>query len=226
MAILQNLPFCLSEPGPADVEGVGNFYLEVLAPAPSQLKLSTLYFLDSHGQMPSKHNPDYEPIKESQIRWFIRTSQAQRKTLKKHNNLYLSLAFQHIPLPEFGDGNLTLYTGGRREPTEAPMVNSHFFDTLVREGILAIGCGHDHLNDFCALRTPQGDKIAQPSPWLCYGGGSGFGGYGSYDGKREYRRMRVWELNTATGHLGTWLRVEYSEDRVDEIVLAENGVIA
>ena len=110
MSILQNLPFSLCESGPEQVDGIGNFYLQVLAPAPSQLPLSILYFLDSHGQIPSKiYNPDYDPIKQSQIDWFTNTSQAQRSAREKddtNNRFHLSLAFLHIPLPEFGDRHL------------------------------------------------------------------------------------------------------------------------
>ena len=109
MSILQNLPFSLCESGPEQVDGIGNFYLQVLAPALSQLLLSTLYFLDLHGQIPSKiHNPDYDPIKQSQIDWFTNTSQAQRSACEKDNNDNLSLAFLHISLPEFGDCYLNI----------------------------------------------------------------------------------------------------------------------
>ena len=233
MSILQNLPFSLCESGPEQVDGIGNFYLQVLAPAPSQLPLSTLYFLDSHGQIPSKiHNPDYDPIKPSQIKWFSNTSQAQRRAREKDgndNHFHLSLAFLHIPLPEFGDPRLSIRTGHRREPTEGPRVNSHFYDALAKEGIAALGCGHDHVNDFCGLLPQQtqqdGDKTPQPGPWLCYGGGSGFGGYCSYGTERFHRRTRILELDTITGSLNTWMRVEYNRDRVDEVVLVESGAV-
>ncbi|OAX80425.1 hypothetical protein ACJ72_05244, partial [Emergomyces africanus] len=129
--ILQNLTFNLSESGPEQVDGISNFYLQVLAPAPSQLPLSTLYFLDSHGQMQSKvHSPDYDPIKQSQIDWFTNTSQAQRRAREKNNNnnssFHQSLAFLHIPLPEFKDCHISIGNGDRREPTESPSINSHF----------------------------------------------------------------------------------------------------
>jgi hypothetical protein len=231
MSILQNLPFSLCESGPEHVDGVGNFYLQVLAPAPSQLPLSTLYFLDSHGQIPSKiHNPDYDPIKQSQIDWFTDTSQAQRSAREKDDNdNHLSIAFLHIPLPEFGDPDLSIRSGHRREPSESPSFNSHFYDALVKGGMLALGCGHDHVNDFCALlpeqRQQDGNEAPQPRLWLCYGGGSGFGGYCSYGGMRFHRRSRVWELDTSTGSLKTWKRVEYAMDRVDELVLVESGAV-
>lgn len=86
MSILQNLPLSLCESGPEQIDGIGNYYLQVLAPAPSQLPLSILYFLDSHGQVPSKiFNPDYEPIKQSQIDWFVSASQAQRNAREKES---------------------------------------------------------------------------------------------------------------------------------------------
>jgi hypothetical protein len=233
MTILQNLPFSLCEPGPEQVDGIGNFHLQILAPTPPQVPLSTLYFLDSHGQIPSKRrNPDYDPIKQSQIDWFTNTSQAQRRAREKDDNIdhfHLSLAFLHIPLPEFGDPHLRLCSGLRREPTEGPSMNSHLYDALVKEGISALGCGHDHVNDFCALLPQQAqqddDNHQKPSTWLCYGGGSGFGGYCSYGRKRFHRRSRIWELDTNIGSLKTWMRVEYAVDRVDELVLVENGVV-
>lgn len=233
MSILQDLPLSLCEPGPAQIDGIGNFYVQILAPAPSQLPLSTLYFLDSHGQISSKiRNPDYDPIKPSQIKWFTDTIRAQRIMREKDNNdnrCHLSLAFLHIPLPEFGDRHLRIRNGHRREPSESPSFNSHFYDALVEGGVSALSCGHDHVNDFCALlsqRKQQGsNKTPQPGPWLCYGGGSGFGGYCSYGRVRFHRRMRVWELDISTGGLKTWKRVEYAMDRVDELVLVENGMV-
>ena len=70
MSLYQDMPFSLCQPGPERVDGVGNYYLQIFAPGSSQLPLSTLYFLDSHGQIPSKiRDPDYDPIKQSQIDW-------------------------------------------------------------------------------------------------------------------------------------------------------------
>ncbi|OBT53827.1 hypothetical protein VE04_05900 [Pseudogymnoascus sp. 24MN13] len=233
MSILQNLPFSFCRPGPTNVDGIGNYYIQVLAPSQSSLPLSTLYFLDSHGQVPG--TTGYDHIKQSQIDWFTETSQAARMAQDDNNNsgFHLSLVFLHIPLPEFGDKNLRIGNGHREEPTEGPNINSHFYDALVKEEISAIGCGHDHVNDFCALLPQQvqqdGDGVPQRGPWLCYGGGSGFGGYCSYGKwprqKRFHRRMRVWELGTTTGSLTTWKRVEYNRERVDELVLVENGAV-
>ena len=237
MSLLEDLPFSLCQSGPEQVDGVGNYYLQVFGPAQSQLPLLTLYFLDSHGEILSGvKSTDYDWIKQTQIDWFTRTSQALRKAREKDDNYnrpHLSLAFMHIPLPEYADSNLIKRGGHRREPTEGPSLNSHFFDALAKEGIAAVGCGHDHVNDFCGLRPQQsheesqqdGNKPPWSGPWLCYGGGSGFGGYGSYDGKRYHRRTRVWEFDTSTGGIKTWKRVEYDKERRDELVLVESGAV-
>ena len=235
MSLLQDLPFSLCQPGPEEVDGVGNYYLQILDHAESQVPLSTLFFLDSHGQIPSKvKDPDYDWIKQSQIDWFTSTSQVLRRPREKHDStdrFHLSLVFIHIPLPEYEDRDLIIRGGQRREPTEGPSFNSHFYDALVKEGISAMGCGHDHVNDFCALRPDHRREesqqytlgVPQLGPWLCYGGGSGFGGYCSYDGKRYHRRSRVWELDTKTCSIKTWKRVEYAEERVDELMLVKGG---
>ncbi|KAM0714514.1 hypothetical protein Q7P37_009809 [Cladosporium fusiforme] len=134
MTILQSLPFNLSEPGPEQVEGIGNFCLKIMAPDPSLLSLSTLYFLDSHGQIPSKiRNPDYDSIKQSQIEWFTRSAQQSKRERDANvSHLHLSLVFQHIPLPEFRESRLSIRTGHQREPPESPSVNSNFYDALKR----------------------------------------------------------------------------------------------
>lgn len=233
MSLLQDLPLSLCQPGPKYVDGVGNYYLQVFDHAPSKLPLSTLYLLDSHGQISTEvQDPDYEPIKQSQIDWFRSTSQELRKAREKdnnHNRFHSSLAFLHIPLPEYADSDLPIMGGQRREPTEGPSVNSHLYEALANEGIAAVGCGHDHVNDFCGLLPQQGqqdgNKTSQLGPWLCYAGGSGFGGYCSYGENRYHRRMRVWEFHTKTGIIRTWKRVEYAEDRIDELVLVESGQV-
>ncbi|KAI0130132.1 Metallo-dependent phosphatase-like protein [Xylariales sp. AK1849] len=237
MSLLEDLPFSLCQSGPEQVDGVGNYYLQVFAHPPSQLPLLTLYLLDSHGQIPSKvQDPDYDPIKQSQIEWFTCKSKALRKVRVKDDNqhhLHKSLAFMHIPVPEYADTNLIIRGGHRGEPTEGPSFNSHFYDALAKEDIVAVGCGHDHVNDFCGLRPQQrseellqdGSKTPQLGPWLCYAGGSGFGGYCSYSETRYHRRTRVWEFDTSNGDLKTWKRVEYASDRIDELVLVEDGVV-
>lgn len=256
MSILQDLPYSLCQPGPENVDGIGNYYLTILAGcssdgSDSEAAVATLYLVDSHGQIPSDiKDPDYDSIKQGQIDWFTHISQSLRKTREDYTkggedrhvdgHNHFSFVFLHIPLPEYEDDNLVLAGGHRREPTERPSFNSHFYDALSSEGVMAVGCGHDHVNDFCGLlprrqdnngdgskQSPDADSgqtaRAQLGPWLCYGGDSGFGGYCSYGGNYYHRRTRVWELDAETGGIKTWKRVEYSPDMVDELVLVKAG---
>tara|TARA_R110002003_G_scaffold121_33_gene10922 strand:- start:191 stop:643 length:453 start_codon:yes stop_codon:yes gene_type:complete len=132
------------------------------------------------------------------------------------------MAFLHIPLPEFGYDSLVIRSGHRREPTEGPSLNTHFYDVLAEEGVAVVGCGHDHVNDFCAL-LPRKNNEETDGPWLCYGRGSGFGGYCSYGKERYHRRTRVYEVNAEKSTLKTWTRVEYAKEKVDELVLVGKG---
>lgn len=158
MSLLNTLPYSLSRFGPDDVDGVGNYYVEVLAQSSSHPAL-TLYFMDTHSYSPNEAKyKGYDWIKPNQIAWFKDTA----RTLKKSNNLYtrihMNMAFIHIPLPEFAmPGNL--FAGGEhREPSTAPRFNSGFYAALKEQGILAVGCGHDHVNDMCGLRPLEEKK--------------------------------------------------------------------
>lgn len=54
----------------------------------------------------------YDHIRLSQISWFEDTAQRQRLKDKQNNRKSLSLAFHHIPLPEFGnDHHLDIKSG-------------------------------------------------------------------------------------------------------------------
>jgi hypothetical protein len=253
MSLLQGLPFSLAHPGPDLVAGVGNYHLQILPPNCS-IPAATIFLLDSHSAAanPTK-TPDYEPIHHSQISWFTYLSRHLRESRRRHTSdgppesanitpAYLALAFFHIPLPEFASADLVIQSGSRREPTEGPRVNTHFYDALAAEGVAAVGVGHDHVNDFCGFLPERGPKLGaqvgldanslsafmdsgpqqrRKGPWLCHSGAAGFGGYGVYGGRYTHRRMRVWEIDTMTGGLDTWLRVEYEAARVEKTVLVE-----
>lgn len=67
---------------------------------------------------------------------------------------------------------------------------------------------------------------------MCYGGGSGFGGYGGYpagpDNRPYVRRVRFFEIETNGATITSWKRLEHgdTERRVDESVLVSQGRVA
>ncbi|KAL8705766.1 MAG: hypothetical protein Q9201_001112 [Fulgogasparrea decipioides] len=230
MQLTQSLPFSLSLPGPSSVEGVGNYYVEVLARGTSTHSALTLYLLDTHGYSPDERQfRGYDWIKKSQIDWFKATAQNLKKSPahKEYKHYRMEMAFIHIPLPEYRqESEIVKGSGTFAEPPTAPGFNSGFKQALVEEGVLAVSCGHDHVNDYCALSKHE-DK---PELWMCYAGGAGFGGYGGYKDKIEggyHRRVRVFEFDMDEARIRTWKRLEYGdrEKKVDEMVIVEGGQV-
>jgi hypothetical protein len=220
MMLYESLPYSVAEAGPNSIEGVGNYYVEVLAQGNKHSAL-TLYFLDSHSYSPDKaHFDGYDWIKPNQIRWFKDTAETLKDSHKHYTKIHLDMAFIHIPLPEYGLRDQP-FIGQWKERITAPAFNSHFKDALVEQGILAVSCGHDHVNDYCTMsRNAQGDG---GELWMCYAGGSGFGGYGGYDG--YHRRARLFEIDANEARITTWKRLEYGDTarRLDQQIIVDSG---
>ncbi|KAI9681469.1 MAG: hypothetical protein M1817_002753 [Caeruleum heppii] len=220
MALIETLPYSLSEAGPAEVDGVGNYIVEVLAPGKSHHSALTLYLLDTHGYSPDEQQfRGYDWIKQNQIEWFKQTSNGLKKAHKEYTHVHMDLAFIHIPLPEYRETKNT-FVGNWKESPTAPGYNSGFKDALVEEGVLLVSCGHDHVNEYCSLDR---NKEGNPALWMCYAGGSGFGGYGGYEG--YHRRVRFFDIDTNEARITTYKRVEWgeTEKKLDEQIVVEAG---
>lgn len=225
-----SLPYSLSQPGPNTIDGVGNYYVEVVHHKDTKHSALTLYFLDSHGYSPNEAQfKGYDWIKPNQITWFKDTATRLKQDHKKASHIHLDMAFIHIPLPEYRDalGSGDELVGTAAEPPTAPGFNSHFKDALVEHGVMAVSCGHDHVNDYCALSKGV-DK--RPELWMCYAGGSGFGGYGGYKeqtGGGYHRRIRMFEVDINTARITTWKRLEYgkTEEKLDLQTIVDGGKV-
>ncbi|PWW75378.1 Metallo-dependent phosphatase [Tuber magnatum] len=239
MKLTASLPYSLSELGPALGErvldkkgrggsqgGVGNYHVEVLAHKGGHSAL-TIYFLDTHAYSPNeKKYRGYDWVKPSQISWFKELA-STLKNKHDHNSysfVHLDMAFIHIPLPEYrlaGRPIVGGYNNAPREPPTAPNYNSGFKNALVDAGVSVVSAGHDHANEYCLLDD------GKESLWMCYAGGSGFGGYGGWN--KYQRRVRLFEINAPLDRITTWKRVERGPDkdkRIDEQILVEGGKAA
>lgn len=224
MAIMDGLPYSLSHAGPADVEGVGNYYIEILSRGSGHTSALTIYMLDTHSYSPEeKKYHGYDWLKPNQIDWFKSTSQSLKRKHKEYSHIHMDLAFIHIPLPEYRNQDNNVFVGNWSEGSTAPNFNSGFAQTLIDENVLLVSCGHDHVNDYC---VPKNDKDEKPALWMCYGGGAGFGGYGGYGG--YIRRMRLFEFDMNEARVRTWKRLEAGstedlEKRIDEQIIIDAG---
>ena len=240
MALMETLPYSLAVAGPADVDGVGNYYVEVLARGKSEHSALTIYLLDTHSYSPDERNfPGYDWLKPSQIEWFRRTAVGLKGAHSRYNLRHMDLAFVHIPLTEYADYEQPR-VGAWREGVTAPLYNSLFRDALVEQGVVMVSAGHDHCNDYCALnldpsdygkeKTKDKDKepldateVRKPALWMCYGGGVGFGGYGGYN--NYVRRLRLFEIDVNEARITTWKRLEVGTpgERIDEQIIVDGG---
>ncbi|RDW71175.1 phosphoesterase-like protein [Coleophoma cylindrospora] len=220
MALIESLPYSLSRAGPELIDGVGNYYVEVLARGSSKHSALTIYLLDTHAYSPDERNfKGYDWLKKNQIDWFRETAEGLKKAHKEYTHVHMDLSFIHIPLPEFRDES-NYYKGAWREGVTAPGFNSGFRDALVEAGVLLVSVGHDHANEYCALSR---NEKADPALWMCYAGGAGFGGYGGYGG--YHRRIRFFDIDMNEARINTYKRVEYGDlaARVDEQIIVDGG---
>lgn len=228
--IARALPYSLFSISPKDTKdnsfGVGNYVHQVFDLG-SENALITLYFLDSHKYSKTgKVYPGYDWIKEAQWEYLRQIYDQELKTsIPEDASSQLSMAFFHIPLPEYLDinsrrtpGTTNPLVGNFKEGVTAPKYNSGGIDTLEYLGVDVTSCGHDHCNDYCLLDDSSSKKI-----WLCFGGGGGEGGYAGYGGTE--RRIRTFEFDTKEGNIYTWKRLNGSPtERFDHQLAVKHGV--
>ncbi len=196
MALQQTLPRCLSTPGPAELSGVGNYVLPVLATHSDEIA-AHLYCMDSHAYATNEVG-GYGWFKRDQIAWVLATAKRLRA---ERGKVLPALAFFHIPLSEFNEmWDLRTCYGVKGEAVCCPLINTGMFAALYEAGdVMGVFVGHDHLNDF--IGEFYGMKLA-------FGRASGYGGYGNDDFKRGARVIR---LRAGAYRFKSWLRLAGGE---------------
>lgn len=184
----------LSEDGPKDIHGVGNYALTVAGSA-SEEDTAVLYFFDSGDSAPESVG-GYEWIHPDQVHWYCSES---KKLAQKNGSALPGLAFFHIPIPEYEqvwqEGKSI---GNKGEEVCCPKLNSGLFTAMLEQGdVMGTFAGHDHDNDY--VGELHGIR-------LCYGRATGFNTYGElergariitlFEGKREFdTRIEIAKLN-------------------------------
>jgi DNA repair exonuclease SbcCD nuclease subunit len=141
MTIYEDLPYSLSAAGPEDIDGVGNYIVEILDRGKSTHSALTFYLLDTHSYSPDERQfRGYDWIKPSQTRWFKNTAQSLRRKHLEYSHIHMNVAFIHIPLPEYRTAG-KYFKGDWKEAPTAPGFNSGFKDALEEEGVLFVSCG-------------------------------------------------------------------------------------
>ncbi|KAE9022808.1 hypothetical protein PR001_g13058 [Phytophthora rubi] len=211
--------------GPEDVDGIGNYMLNVTAPIAGAWgevgdTVFRMYFLDSGAStlldQYSYVFAEYDWIKQSQLDYYRQLSESGRAERHSSSDSVLpAIMFFHIPLVEFeyegGDCN-----GERNEWVQSQGMNLRLLSTLSEMNeVKAAFVGHDHLNEYCCLV----DGVQ-----LCYGGGAGFGrSYGQSDFSRRARVIE-WTVDSNERHeIRSWKR-HYGDvgvKRSEEVLYSE-----
>jgi len=200
---ISGLPFSLTENGPENLSGNGNYILKINGPDSPETK-AVLYFIDSHSGLPKEKGlGSYDWIKSDQIRWY--RDESKKLTAENGGTPYPALAFFHIPLPEYNEvwGKETT-VGVKEEKVCSPDINSGMYNAFLESGdVMGMFAGHDHDNNYAgSLRNI----------FMAYGQASGRQCYGKIG-----RGYRVIELYEGQRKFDTWVRVKYNCDRDKDI---------
>lgn len=111
---------------------------------------AVLYCIDTHNKPAIGGIGGYQWISHNQITWYRQRSMVYKQ--KNGGKPVPSLAFLHIPLPEFNyataNTQCPMY-GSRLEKAYSPSLNSGMFASIKEMGdIMGVFCGHDHDNDY------------------------------------------------------------------------------
>lgn len=163
----QKYPHCLFQSGPKDVDGYGNYIVNVQT-SKGEITQSFV-MLDSHSYIDNDYFGimwKYDCVHKNQVEWY----EQQIKTLTKINNNKTpkSLMFFHMPPQEmltayneykengYKDTADSKYTGGKAGEKDLVVYPSEknygLFDKCLELGSTkGIFFGHDHLNNFTML---------------------------------------------------------------------------
>lgn len=197
--VMQTCPHFVGRRGPRNITGVGNYVLPIISKNGDR-PAGFLWGIDSNSYATTNIG-GWGWITRNQIAWYVRTAAQVRRRFgisSDEASRIPSLAFFHIPIPEYDEvwRTQTCY-GEKHEEVCAPKINTGFFAALHEVGeVIGTFVGHEHINDF--LGTLHGIR-------LCYGRASGYGGYGK---EGFLCGARVIELQEGVRDFRTWLRLE------------------
>lgn len=178
---------------PSQTVGASNYYLDIFDQLGRSVK-GRIWFLDSMNKGCGDIDAGWGCVEKETVDWVERAHAYLPK-------VETSIAFIHIPLPEFRDlwRPASKTNGSRDEAVACPVLNTGLFDLAKKIGIGGIYCGHDHNNDYYGVL--EGVRLG-------FGRKAGYGGYGPPEG--WLRGSRVIELKIGEhGSLSsTWIAQE------------------
>ncbi len=190
--LLESQPYFAGSKGP-QMSGCGNYSLSIYYSDGKSLA-AVIYCIDSNDYTNNKNLGNYDWIRFDQVDWYRKTS--DQFTAANHGKVVPSLAFFHIPIPEYN--NLTgkeSVMGVKNELVAASEINSGIFASMVeKRDVMGVFVGHDHDNNFIGISHDI---------CLAYGQVTGTGTYGELE-----RGARIIELHEGEYGFNTWVRTK------------------
>ena len=125
-------------------------YVLRVKPAKGNTDAALLYCMDSHSMSQLKGIDGYAWLTFEQVEWYRRQS---RKFTADNGGIPVpSLAFFHIPLPEYNQASATeddIMIGTRMETACSPKLNTGMFAAM--KDVMGVFVGHDHDNDYSVI---------------------------------------------------------------------------
>lgn len=156
----EKFPHSLFQNGPENIDGCGNYIIKVKNSKGEITQALVLMDSNSYVKKTADQQGCYDNVHKNQVAWY----ENEIGKLKTENNgtLPSSLAFFHIPVPEYQTAwdeyvnngrkdteNVKYKYGNLYEDVCTTLYNSGFFSKAKELGSTkAIFCGHDHINNF------------------------------------------------------------------------------
>lgn len=153
--------YCIFKEGPNNIGGVGNYVIDIKNDNKS---VYSLFMMDSHNTRKyidenGKEYKDYDYIQQGQIDWYADNVKAI--AIANNDVVVPSMAFFHIPLPEYkiavellekGSDKVELIYGEAREGVCSPPYDLGFFAKMKElNSTTHVFVGHDHVNNMSIL---------------------------------------------------------------------------
>lgn len=196
-SLLMQSPYYVGDLG-HEVSGWGNVAVPIYGSQDPTKVQNVIYILDSHDYPANHFDGYYDWIHTDQVAWYSQKSTEFTKA--NAGEPVPSLAFFHIPLPEFFSiiGGDTTY-GHQSGYVDSGAMNSGLFTHFYENGdVIGVYSGHDHGNDYVGVHHGIALGFGRVSGWNAVG--------------RRERGGRIIELTEGSRSHSTYVITKYGRE--------------